>query len=139
MSETPVTQETENTEIVPQTPVEESSSQTENTSAPRRDRGDRPNGDRRPPRKDRGGIREEEKEFKEEMHNTGFTLEELYMKDTQLCSKYEYSTRTKIKQCRIRLYNVLLEESQKHNLLFTDFQNILNIKDLIQWRMNNNK
>lgn len=80
-----------------------------------------------------------EKEFKEEMDNTGFTLEELYMKDTQLCSKYEYSTRTKIKQCRIRLYNVLLEESQKHNLLFTDFQNILNIKDLIQWRMNNNK
>ncbi len=68
MSETPVTPETENIEeaapvALPETPV-----QTAETQAPRRDHGNRPqNGDRRPPRKDRNGIREEEKEFKEEM------------------------------------------------------------------------
>ncbi|MBP9779115.1 30S ribosomal protein S5 [Candidatus Gracilibacteria bacterium] len=62
MSDTPVTQEVETPETT--TPV------TEESSAPTQKRGernDRPNGDRRPPRKDRGGIREEEKEFKEEM------------------------------------------------------------------------
>ena len=69
MSDTPVTQEIETPET--STPVtEESSVPATEASAPaqkRGDRGDRPNGDRRPPRKDRNGIREEEKEFKEEM------------------------------------------------------------------------
>jgi len=77
-----------------------------------------------------------EREFKKEMGDTGLTLSELYMSDTQLCSKFEYDMRVKIKRCRIRLYNALLEESQKYNLLFADFENILNIKNLIQWRMN---
>ena len=58
MSDTPVTQDIENLEET--TPVQESAPAP--TSEPRRDRGDR-----RPPRKDRGGIREEEKEFREEM------------------------------------------------------------------------
>jgi small subunit ribosomal protein S5 len=67
MSDTPVTQEIETPETA--TPVmEEVSTSTEAPlSAKRGDRNDRPNGDRRPPRKDRNWIREEEKEFKEEM------------------------------------------------------------------------
>lgn len=66
MSDTPVTQEVETPETT--APITEETSTPEAAPTQKRvERSDRPNGDRRPPRKDRGGIREEEKEFKEEM------------------------------------------------------------------------
>lgn len=75
-----------------------------------------------------------EKEFIEEMRNTGFTLTEIYMQDEKIMDSYGFNASMRIKRCRIRLFNVLLEESRKHNLLYTDFINILNIKNLIQWK-----
>ncbi len=70
MSETQVTPteeilETPPIEVTPETPVV--STEPEPQKNARNDRFTGNSGDRRPPRKDRNGIREEEKEFKEEM------------------------------------------------------------------------
>ncbi len=64
MSDTSVTPETENLETAEtQTPEVASEAQ----AAPTRSRDERKGGDRKPRSRDRGGIREEEKEFREEM------------------------------------------------------------------------
>lgn len=68
MSDTPETLETTTAPETPETAVEVApESSGEATSAPSNERRDRGSNDRRGPRRDRGGIREEEKEFKEEM------------------------------------------------------------------------
>jgi len=67
MSDTSVTPETENLEAQEVTPVVtpiESAAPTSETPRPREDR---KGGDRKPRSRDRGGMREEEKEFREEM------------------------------------------------------------------------
>lgn len=63
MSDTSVTPETENLEAETQAPEVTSEAQ----ATPPRSRDERKGGDRKPRSRDRGGIREEEKEFREEM------------------------------------------------------------------------
>lgn len=71
MSETQVTPETEVTEVLetPVTPSEPTTETPQEGSTPDRRGNNNGRGDRRPPRRDggRGGIREEQKEFREEM------------------------------------------------------------------------
>lgn len=68
MSDTSVTTEAENLEtpVTPTAPVEAAAVSPTQKDAPRA-REDRKGGDRKPRSRDRGGMREEEKEFREEM------------------------------------------------------------------------
>ncbi len=66
MSDTSVTPETENLETA-SIPTESTSQVASQSNDAPRSREDRKNGDRKPRSRDRGGMREEEKEFREEM------------------------------------------------------------------------